>query len=151
MSTNSFDALFSQQRQTAAPPPPIAAPTSTSSANPFDQMFGGGSSAPAAEPETLKAPKGNSFDQMFGGSAKSSETEPDANESPLSQAWSWANKPLLDLHREGAGGFEAGAEDVLPGLTSPLSIALTVGTLDSGTALKALGLTAKELPVAVQG
>jgi hypothetical protein len=148
MSTNSFDALFSQQRQTAPPPAPVAAPTSTG-ANPFDQMFGGGSSTQTAQPETIKAPKGNSFDNLFGGSAKAPQS--DENESPLSQAWSWANKPLLDLHREGAGGFEAGAEDVLSGLTSPLSIALTVGTLGSGTALRATGLTAKELPVAVQG
>src|SRR5882724_5718593 len=151
MSENSFDQMFSQPRQTAAPPPTVAAPTSTGGANPFDQMFGGGSSTATAQPETLKAPKGNSFDNLFGGSTKAPQSEPDENESPLSQAWSWANKPLLDLHREGAGGFEAGAEDVLSGLTSPLSIALTVGTLGSGTALRALGLTAKELPVAVQG
>jgi hypothetical protein len=80
-------------------------------------------------------------------------SEPNASESTTwyGKSWDWLNKPLLELHREGAGGFESGAEDVLSGLTSPLSIALTVGTLGSGTAFRALGLTAKELPVAIQG
>jgi hypothetical protein len=83
-------------------------------------------------------------------SSKQSETE---SESPTwyGKSWDWLNKPLFDLHREGATGFEAGAEDVLSGLTSPLSIGLTVGTLGSGTALRALGVAAKELPVALQG
>lgn len=53
------------------------------------------------------------------------------------RAWSWANKPLFDiddaLGRTGkASGVERGVNDLLSGLTSPLSLALTVGTLGAG-------------------
>jgi hypothetical protein len=80
------------------------------------------------------------------------EQKPATDEEPwYSKAWDWANKPLVDLHREGAGGFESGAEDVLSGFSSPLSIALTVGTLGSGTALRALGIGAEEAPIFLRG
>jgi|GEM_PF-2626645 len=53
------------------------------------------------------------------------------------RAWSWANKPLFDiddaLGRTGkASGVEQGVNDLLSGLTSPLSLALTIGTLGTG-------------------
>src|SRR5579863_4828452 len=56
------------------------------------------------------------------------------------KSWDWLNKPLYDFHkwgtRQGAGpiesGVEQGAEDILSGLSSPLSVALTVGTLGTG-------------------
>ncbi|MBS1816214.1 MAG: hypothetical protein JSS87_15190 [Acidobacteria bacterium] len=71
----------------------------------------------------------------------------------LGRVFDTANTPLLDLHREGATGFEAGAEDVLSGLTSPLSLLLTIGTLGTGglvesggvAALRTAGLGAEEI------
>ena len=42
---------------------------------------------------------------------------------------------LLNLHREGATGIEAGAEDFASGLTSPLNVALTIGTMGAGPLL----------------
>src|SRR6266481_7913391 len=75
----------------------------------------------------------------------------DANAPWYEKTWDWANKPLIDLHRQGAEGFEAGTEDVLSGFTSPLSIALTVGTFGSGAALRALGIGAAELPLVMRG
>jgi hypothetical protein len=79
------------------------------------------------------------------------QPESDPNAPWYSKAWDWANKPLVDLHREGAGGFESGAEDVASSLTSPLSIALTIGTLGSGTALRALGVGVEEMPLVLRG
>lgn len=81
----------------------------------------------------------------------SDEKKPDADAPWYSRAWDWANKPLIDLHRSGAGGIESGFEDVASGFTSPLSIALTIGTLGSGTALRALGIGAEEAPVFLRG
>ncbi len=73
------------------------------------------------------------------------------SESWLGHAWDWTNKPLLNFNPENKGGFTGGVEDVASGFTSPLSIALTIGTLGGGTALRALGVGASELPVVVQG
>jgi hypothetical protein len=151
VSTNSFDALFAQQ-QPATPPPPAAVPALSSGGNSFDKLFSGDTTSPAPAPVSKTPSTGNSFDNLFGAQKPSSpRSEPDESQSWLSKAWSWLNEPLLDLHRQGAGGFESGAEDVLSGLTSPLSIGLTVGTLGSGPLLEALGIGAKELPIAVQG
>jgi len=75
----------------------------------------------------------------------------DPNAPWYERTWDWVNKPLLDLHREGAEGFEAGAEDVLSSFSSPLSIALFAGTAGSGAALRALGVGAKELPLVIRG
>src|ERR1051326_7958017 len=69
------------------------------------------------------------------------------------KAWNWVNTPLVDLHRDGATGFESGLENVASGFTSPLSIALTLGTfgtagfLESAGAnvLKEAGLAAPEI------
>src|SRR6266436_2002729 len=83
--------------------------------------------------------------------SRSPATPSDPNAPWYSRAWDWSNKPLLDLHRQGAEGFEAGAEDIASSLTSPLSIALFAGTLGSGAALRALGIGAKELPLVIRG
>jgi hypothetical protein len=153
VSTNSFDALFAQQQQPAAAPPPAVVSAPPSGGNSFDQLFTAAPAAPALTAAPKAAGAGNSFDKLFGApkTSRPQNEQPEETSGWLSKSWDWLNKPLLDLHRQGAGGFESGAEDVLSGLTSPLSIALTVGTLGSGTALEALGLTARELPVAVQG
>src|SRR6266849_8395977 len=79
------------------------------------------------------------------------EEQPDPNAPWYEKTWDWANKPLIDLHRQGATGFEEGFEDVASSFTSPLSIALFAGTLGSGAALRALGVGAKELPLVVRG
>lgn len=67
------------------------------------------------------------------------------------RAWDWANAPLLNINSENKGGFVGGTEDVLSGLTSPLSIGLTAATFGVGPLLRGLGLAAEELPVAVRG
>src|SRR2546421_3303386 len=79
------------------------------------------------------------------------EQRSDPNAPWYEKAWDWSNKPLLDLHREGAGPIESGVEDIASGLTSPLSIALFAGTAGSGAALRALGIGAKELPLVIRG
>lgn len=80
----------------------------------------------------------------------SPENEPEEAATWYGKTWDWLNKPMLDLHRAGAGGFESGVEDVLSGLTSPLSAGLALGTLGTGPLLEALGIGARELPVALQ-
>src|SRR5579883_788033 len=146
---NSIDQMLGQQSAPSAPPP-SATPAE---GNSIDALLSGGTSAPRVEAPRLPNPENqsdNSIDAILGRSAVSGESP---SESPTwyGKTWDWLNKPLFDFHREGAGGFESGVEDVLSGLTSPLSIGLTVGTLGSGTALRALGIGAKELPVAIQG
>ena len=58
----------------------------------------------------------------------------------LGKSWDFLNKPLLNLHREGATGVEAGAEEFASGLTSPLNVALTIGTMGAGPLLESLGV-----------
>lgn len=96
-----------------------------------------------------------------------SSAEPaDPNAPWYKKAWDWANNPVIDeqhierwLGREDAGGIEKGIYDLIAGLTSPLQIALTVGTFGSGalleaggaTALRAAGLGAKEIEEVTKG
>lgn len=75
-----------------------------------------------------------------------------------SRTWDYLNKPLFDLHREGAGPIESGVEDVITGLTSPLSLALTVGTFGGGAiegigvgALTRLGVAEASAPAVLKG
>src|SRR6267378_29848 len=154
-------AQFREQSPVSALPPVPTAPSAAS--DPFaDFRSAKAAEAPApvssensvfSQPSALSAPSSQGSDPFaqFRTAPKAAESEEPESTTWYGKSWDWLNKPLLDLHREGAGGFEAGAEDVLSGLTSPLSLGLTAVTLGSGTALRALGLTAKELPVAVQG
>jgi hypothetical protein len=99
---------------------------------------------------------------------QSSRPDPENNvdEPWYSKTWDWLNKPLYDAHqwgvRTGAGtierGVESGVEDLISGLTSPLSLALTIGTLGGGTVLsgtsvglRALGVAAEDAPVVARG
>jgi hypothetical protein len=120
-------------------------------ADPFAQ-YGGAVYSPTRGQAPSQSAEPDPFGQ-YGGATYSpgSSQPPDSNAPWYSKTWDWANKPLVDLHRTGAGGFESGAEDVASGFTSPLSIALTVGTLGSGAALRALGVGAKELPLVIRG
>src|SRR5229473_1486728 len=82
-----------------------------------------------------------------------------------SRAWDAANTPLTTTlfgwgsHREGATGWEKGLEDFASGFTSPLSVALLVGTLGSSAAfeaggsaaLRAAGMGAEEIAQATRG
>src|SRR5258708_21420164 len=40
------------------------------------------------------------------------EQKTDANAPWYEKAWDWSNKPLVALHREGAGPIESGFEDI---------------------------------------
>lgn len=107
-------------------------------------------------------------------SAPGHDTTTNEDEPWYSQTWDWLNRPLFDAHqwgvRTGAGsierGIESGVEDLVSGFTSPLSIALTIGTLGGSTleklgveglgelapsALKAIGVGEREAPYVAKG
>jgi hypothetical protein len=130
-----------------ATPPPISQDDSGASVLPGLRPLSG----LAPDNPSSFAPKGPTQATLPGlRSIGTPSTEPSS--APwYEKTWDWANKPLVDLHREDAGGLESGVEDVASGFTSPLSIALTVGTFGSGAALSALGVGAKELPLVVRG
>src|SRR6266481_9875561 len=147
--TDPFASYGGAALDTATPPP-------KESADPFAQYGGAifdraGQSAPRPIPRTQEQDPFSAYGGAVHDSGSQTRTAQTGDQSQASdtnapwyeKTWDWANKPLIDLHRQGATGFEAGAEDVLSGLTSPLSISLTVGTLGSGTALRALGIAAK--------
>ena len=92
----------------------------------------------------------------------------DSSQPFYKRAWDFANTPTLDfthlMSKEGAigeafgrtsdqGGFERGVENVVSGLTAPLSLALTAATFGTGglieaagsTALREAGMTAAEI------
>jgi hypothetical protein len=64
--------------------------------------------------------------------------------SAISKAMNWLNEPLTksllgwNTHRDGATGFEAGAEDFASGLTSPLNVGLALASF--GTSALESGL-----------
>jgi hypothetical protein len=103
-------------------------------------------------------PSGSDFEPLPTGAlrqpapdSRDEQKTDDPNAPWYEKTWNWANRPLVDLHRQGAEGWEAGAEDIASSLTSPLSIALFAGTAGSGAALRALGIGAKELPLVARG
>ena len=58
----------------------------------------------------------------------------------------FANEPLLDFHRRGAGPIESGLEDFASGLTAPTSVTLGIATFGAGAVeggLVKLGMEAK--------
>lgn len=146
------------------PNPFDAANQASASPNPFDAVNTkpSGTSASEAPP-----PPSNPFDAANTPAASASKIpdngiEPD--EPWYKQAWGWVNKPLVDvddaLGRTGqAGGFERGASDLVSGLTSPLSIALTLGTFGAGgliesgamSVLREAGLAGAELADVTNG
>lgn len=74
-------------------------------------------------------------------------TQEDPNDNWLEKSWSFANKPLTETlfgmgqYREGAGGWEKGAEKVLSGLTSPLSL-VTLAAFAPASILESVAGTA---------
>jgi hypothetical protein len=131
------------------------APT-TPSADPFAQYIvkpGAPASSPA--PTSQSAPANDPFAAYAVGSSDNNETVrppavSDPDESFLGKAWDWANQPLLDLHREGAGPIESGAEKFASGMTSPLSLGLLLltgglGSLAEGAGAEALSALSPEI------
>jgi hypothetical protein len=113
-------------------PPPSAAPD-TLPADFFSRATpqSATTQSASAAPDTLPA---NFFSQPHTEAAPAATSQPEGDGSFASKAWSWLNEPLttslfgLASHRQGAGGFEAGAEDFLSGMTSPLSVGLAVAS-----------------------
>lgn len=120
------------------------------------------SSAPAVDPLGFTVVGGSS--SAPSSSAPTAEPASDPNAPWYKRAWDWANHPLVDidsaLGRSGkAGGFEKGANDLVSSLTSPLSLAIAIGTLGSGslvevggaTALRGVGMAASEIGEVTKG
>jgi hypothetical protein len=91
---------------------------------------------------------------LGGGGASSPENgqgnapQPTTNDPWYKQAWDFANTPVTESlfgmkdSREGAGGFERGIEKIASGFTSPLSLALTIGTFGTAGFLESAGAAA---------
>lgn len=127
----------------------------------FD-IVGGGSSSPTPSipsqaPESEPTPTAPAVDPLgftvVGGSSSAPKAAPttDSGEDPnapwYKKVWGVLNKPLVDIdsvlgRTDKAGGFEKGVNDLVSGLTSPLSLAIAVGTLGSGSLIEAGGATA---------
>jgi hypothetical protein len=136
---------------------PASAPASApeSSDDPFAHLYGSAASTRSAPLQTANS--ADPFASLYSGSAHVDPGVPpvsDPDEGFFGQAWDWANKPLLDLHREGAGPIEHGAETFASGMTSPLSIGLLLltgglGSLAEGAGAEALSAFSPEIAAAV--
>ena len=112
--------------------------------------------APTSSPVPTSQPASNDpFAAYAVGSSDNNETVrppavSDPDESFIGKAWDWANTPLLDLHREGAGPVESGAGKFASGMTSPLSLGLLIltgglGSLAEGAGAEALSALSPEI------
>ena len=84
-------------------------------------------SVPDFFPAAASAPSASVPDFIPASSPSAPVGTPD--NSLLGRAWDYVNKPLLDLHRDDAGPIESGLENFASSFTSPLSVALLVGTM----------------------
>jgi hypothetical protein len=139
---------------------PVTKATPTASGNLFDQGLTGGSGVSASAPRLTSVNVPSSSSNLFDAGAGISNNGQLASAEPAkhlyqdeTQPWykrgfDWLNTPItesifgLPEDRPGAGGFERGVEHVVSGLTSPLSIALTLGTFGTGGLLESAGMTA---------
>lgn len=137
-------------------PSPAPAPSDNSGSDPFT-AFGGQAVTPAQsnpQPQGTPSVESDPF-AAFGGksvggtpsAAPAASSEEDPNAPWYKKVWNTLNKPLVDIdsvlgRSETAGGFEKGANDLLSSLTSPLSLAIAIGTLGSGSLVEAGGATA---------
>lgn len=168
---SSFDSLFTGTSNSQNTPETPAAPGSAQQGSTsFDGIL-----------KTAAPGQPSSFDSLFKRETinpltslseeertQSSRPDPENNEDEpwYSKTWDWINKPLWDLHqygtRTGAGAFErgveSGAEDLVSGLTSPLSLALTIGTFGGSTVenlgvqgLRMVGVSAEAAPFVARG
>jgi len=131
-----FDQVADQQQTTQTAPQV----TPQQGGDIFDQV--------AAQPQRFPqaTPKHDVFDEATG-DVTPEVSDPD--ESTVSKVWHWVNTPLLDVtqlgHGEGAlGSVEKGAEEFASGLTSPLSIALMIGTAGLGSLAEGAGAATLE-------
>lgn len=144
---NPYDAFNAQPKPQEQPQPqaqqqaqPISPNPPPSGQNPYD-LFNASQQRLSNNPLLSLSPEERT---------QSARPDPENNEDEpwYSKTWDWMNKPLWDLHqygtRTGAGvferGAESGAEDLISGLTSPLSLAIIVGTFGEG-ALEKVGMT----------
>src|SRR5271169_1108842 len=124
MGTPSFIPLSQLQNPAAGGPTPQMLPDAPSSQPAPDFI-------PVDTLQKQAGPTSPNSNPSFIPSQQLTDTPPqvsDPDESTIGKVWDWVNKPLLDLHREGATGIEAGAENFASGLTSPLSIGLMILT-----------------------
>src|SRR5580692_4956508 len=128
------------------PPSPPAVP-STSAAQSEDPWLQYAASGESAAPPSFQS--ADPWAQYAVGAAKSSapqSEQPEESTSWLGKTWDWINAPLTESalgwkpYREGATGVEKGAEEFASGLTSPLNIALAIGTMGAGPLLESLGV-----------
>jgi hypothetical protein len=74
------------------------------------------------------------------------QSEPEQSTGWLGKTWDWINRPLTESaldwrpYREGATGVEKGVEEFASGLTSPLNVALAIGTMGAAPLLESLGI-----------
>lgn len=127
-----------------------AAPTSPQSeapvqSNPLDAVATSGGTGGFVSSNPLDTAAKNPLDAAASGNVvQKTDNQAPANEGILDKTWRILNTPLsesfgLPDSREGAGGLERGAEKVLSGFTSPLSLLLSIGTLGTGGFLESAG------------
>lgn len=151
MAQNIFDAGLSPQGSSAAAPPDSPESATPTPSAPTGNLFDAGAGLSSSAPSTPAASpvSGNLFDAGAGIKSKpAAEVEQsDPNAPWYKKAWGALNHPLVDIdsvlgRTDKAGGFEKGVNDLVSGLTSPLSLAIAVGTLGSGSLIEAGGATA---------
>src|SRR5947207_13284006 len=115
MSSQDPFAQFREQ-SVSAPPPVLAAPSA--STDPFaDFRSAKTAEAPApvssensafSQPAALSAPSSQGSDPFaqFRTAPKAAESEEPESTTWYGKSWDWLNKPTIDLHRDGATGFE---------------------------------------------
>lgn len=135
MPTNPLDAVASSGQSTSPVANNSESPTLTT--NPLDAAASGGFAASSTS-------SSNPLDQAASGGIQKTDTQAPTNEGFLDKTWRVLNTPLSESFgipdsREGAGGLERGAEKVLSGFTSPLSLLLSIGTLGTGGFLESAG------------
>lgn len=160
-----FGNTSQQNAQATTAPAPDAATGGQLDAASF--LFDGGKDKPQPEPAPVTAQNLDAASFLFGGD-NDQKSRPAAPALPsVSGVWGWLNTPLIDeqhverfLGRDGqTNGVEKGIYDLAAGLTSPLQIALTLGTFGSGAliesggaaALRAAGLGAEEISTVARG
>ena len=131
------------QTQAPAAPPPVPSPGPSS--DPWASAFQ--SAAPTPAPAAAPAEQ-DPWDAAFKGTQP--KKEPTTFGGQLLQ---FANEPLIDFHRRGAGPIESGLEDFVSGLTTPTSVTLGIATLGAGAVeggLVKLGMEAKTAAATAQ-
>lgn len=154
----------------SSPAPQSSTPTPTTDPMGFPVVGGGAPAAPKTDPmgfAIVGSPENGQSappeqDTSIGDRFKAAWNDP--SKGVLGHIWGVLNTPTVDVdsalgRTAQAGGVEKGANDLVSGLTSPLSIALTLGTFGLGglvesggmSALRAVGLGAPEIAEVTKG